>query len=317
MITLKRLVKPLGGLAISASLFAATQGFAETSMQCSQKMHSVLYGRSATAAELQIANPMGNLDNMIKNTEFVERFSRYVNKHMNWLPGSGKSGNPTYQAMRQYLFNAREPEKPWEQLFTGGFETYDGGYNRSESASGYFSNREWKKVYKGNEEDGYKLRTAYLILNNQIGLNLEALTVNNAGGSGIKSRQDPSTVCYTCHFATEFALDRIAAILPRVDRKNSDAQNLLELPPPGPSPQTIYGNTVTDLKSLTKTLAKLDEFNNNACHVAFKFVFGRDERGADKELFQQCVTEFKNSGGYITSAIKHFVESPIFCKSEG
>ena len=316
MVTIKRLIRPWGNLALAASLLASAPSFAETAMQCSQKLHTTLYGRSATATELSIANPMANVDAMMKNKEFIEKFSKYVNAHMNWLPGAGKNGNPVYMAMRFFLFNDREGEKPWHELFTGGYSTYDNGYNKSESATGYFSNREWQKVYKGNEEFGYQLRAAYLILNNQIGLNLEALTVNNSGGSGRSARQDPNSVCVTCHFNTEFALDRIASILPLVDRKGSDAQNTLFLGAPGPFNQEIYGQKVNNLKELTVALAGLEQFNSNACHIAFKFVFGRNERGADKEIFQACLTEFKESG-YITSAVKHFVDSPIFCKSDG
>ena len=314
MITIKRLIGPLGRLAVSATLLTAAPSFAETAMQCSQKLHSTLYGRSATSQELNIANPMSTVDAMMSNDEFIEKFSMYVNAHMNWLPGDGKRNNPVYMAMKYYIFKDNQ-EKPWKELFTGGYDLYDNGYNPREDNSGYFSDRNWKKVYKGNEEFGYKLRTAYLILNNQIGLNLEALTVNNAGGSGRNARQDPNNVCVACHFNSDFALDRIAQILPLVDRQSSDAQNLIEIAALGPFNQEIYGQTVSNLKELTEVLASLDAFNTNACNIAFQFVFGREHRGADKAIFEQCVDEFKQDG-HITASVKHFVDSDIFCKSE-
>ena len=204
-------------------------------------------------------------------------------------------------------------EKQWHELFTTGYQLYDNGYNLQNEGSGYFSDRHWRKKYKGNEEAGFKLRTAYLILNNQIGLDLEALTVNNAGGSGRDARKDPSTVCYSCHYKEEFALDRIANVLPIVNRQASDAQNLIEGPVPGPTPQVIYGKSVSNLSELTKALSEVDEFYTNACHIAFKFVFGRSERGADKPVFRGCVDKFK-ADGRISVAVRHFVDSDIFCQ---
>ncbi|HEY7772414.1 MAG TPA: hypothetical protein VIC26_04480 [Marinagarivorans sp.] len=314
MITIKRLISPLGSLAVAATLLTAAPSFATTAMQCSQKLHSTLYGRSATAAELTIADPMSHVDEMMSNDEFIEKFSMYINAHMNWLPGDGKRQNPVYMAMKHYIFQDNQ-EKPWKELFTGGYSLYDNGYNPREEKTGYFSDRNWKQVYKGNEEFGYKLRTAYLILNNQIGLNLDALTVNSTGGSGRDARQDPDNVCVACHFNSDFALDRIAQILPLVDRESSDAQNLIEIAAPGPFNQLIYGQPVSSLEDLTAVLSTLDAFNTNACNIAFQFVFGRDHRGADKALFDQCVTEFKTDGR-ITTSVKHFLESDIFCQSE-
>ena len=297
---------------LSGSLFAASSSFAENAMQCNQKLSSTLFGRSATTAELDIPDPMARVDGMMADREFVEHFASYVNAHMEWTPGESLRKNPVYGALTFFLFEDGE-ERPWSELFTGNFELYDNGYNPRGSGSGYFSDRNWNIKYKGNEEDGYKLRTAYMILNNQIGLNLEALTVNNAGGSGRDARQDPSTVCYACHYKEEFALDRIANVLPQVNREASDAQNLVENPPPGPTPQTIYGNEVSNLDELVDSLVTTDEFYTNACHIAFKFVFGRSERGADKELFKGCLDKFK-ADGRISVAVRHFIDSEIFCQ---
>jgi hypothetical protein len=214
-----------------------------------------------------------------------------------------------------YLF-AKGSERPWKELFTGNYDLYDNGFNPRADGSGYFSDRNWKLKYKGNEEDGFKLRTAYMILNNEIGLNLEALTVNSAGGSGRSARSNPDAVCYSCHYKEEFALDRIANVLPKVNRQSSDAQNLIESPAPGPFPQIIYGTPVNNLDELTEALAKTDAFSTNACHIAFKFAFGRSERGADKDIFQGCVDKFK-ADGRITVAVRHFIDSDIFCQGLG
>lgn len=295
----------------SAALVSASFSFSESIMQCNQKLTSTLFGRSATTAELNIADPLSRVDAMMADPEFIDHFSSVVNAHMEWLPNDGISANPVYGAMTFFLFEKGE-EKPWRELFTGDYALYDNGYN-PQTGSGYFSDRTWKHRYKGNEEDGFKLRTAYMILNNSIGLNLEALTVNTSGGSGRDARQDPTSVCYACHYKEEFALDRIANVLPQVNRESSDAQNLIENPPPGPTPQNIYGSDVSDLNGLVDSLVNIDEFYTNACNIAFNFVFGRDERGDDKEIFQSCVEEFK-ADGRITVAVRHFIDSEIFCQ---
>lgn len=298
--------------AAGLALVWTSQSYAETAMQCNQKLSSTLFGRSATTAELNIADPKSRVDAMMQNQEFIEHFSSYVNAHMEWIPDDGIRNNPVYGALTFYLFQNGE-EKPWHELFTGNYGLYDNGYNPQSDGSGYFSDREWKRKYKGNEEDGFKLRTAYMIMNNSIGLNLEALTVNNSGGSGRDARQDPNSVCYACHYKEEFALDRIANVLPQVNREASDAQNLIENPPPGPTPQIIYGAAVSNLDELVDSLVTTDEFYTNACHIAFNFVFGRDERGADKEIFKSCLDEFRTDGR-ISVAVRHFIDSEIFCK---
>ena len=293
-------------------LIGSSTAFAMSEMQCNQKLSSTLFGRSATTTELAVSSPKSRVDSMMAGQEYIEHFSSFVNAHMEWLPDEGLTSNPVYAALKFYLFE-NGVEKPWRELFTGNFEVYDNGYNSRNDGSGYFSDRKWKSKYKGNEEDGFKLRTAYLILNNSIGLNLEALTVNTSGGSGRNARQDPNSVCYACHYKEEFALDRIANILPKVNRQSSDAQNLVEDPAPGPFPQILYGSEVNNMDELVDTLVTTDEFYTNACHIAFKFVFGRDERGADKEIFQSCIDTFK-ADGRISVAVKHFINSDIFCQ---
>lgn len=341
MKTCLRLVKPLIGLvALSALSSAPAMGAAQNSMQCSQKLYSTLFGRAATATELELANPLSNVDSMLQDEEFHNKFGEFVNAHMNWIPAEGSRNNPVYMGITKYLFKPgpnewifdengnRTDQKytqelPWAYLFTKGYETYDNGYNPKtqdrcmNAASGYFSTDYWQKTYKGNEEGGIKIRTAYMIMNNQIGLDLEALTVNSSGGSGLEARSDPSTVCYACHFATDFALDKVASILPKVDRtKAPDEQGCTDLPFAGNTQTTVYGQTISNLPELTELLAELPQFDENACSIAFEFVFGREERGADREIFEPCIAEFEKSG-FITTAVKYFIESEYFCATEG
>lgn len=316
----KKNANPLWRVIISvalagSALLSTNIVHADKAMQCNQKLSSTLFGRSATTAELNIADPKDRIDDMMQDEEFINHFSSFVNAQMEWLPDDGLTNNPVFAAMKLFLFENGQ-EKPWRELFTGNYEVYTNGYNSRGDGSGYFSDRVWKKKYKGNEEDGYKIRTAYMILNNTIGLNLEALTVNNSGGSGRDARQDPNSVCFACHYKEEFALDRIANVLPQVNRQASDAQNLIENPPPGPTPQIIYGEEVSSLDELVDSLVTIDEFYTNACNIAFKFAFGRDERGADKEIFKSCLDEFR-ADERITVAVRHFIDSDIFCQGLG
>ena len=307
----RRKVRPVVTL-FCALLSIPHLAVAESPQQCNEKLSSTIYGRSATSAELAITNPLGRVDDMIKSREFIDHFAGFVNAQMEWIPDDGGIiNNPVYLAMTRYMFDGGT-EKDWAELFTGNYELHSNGFNTRNQGSGYFSDRVWKRKYRGNEEDGFKLRTAYLILNNTIGLNLEALTVNNSGGSGREARSDPSTVCYACHYREEFALDRIANVLPKVNREASDDQNLIESPPPGPTPQTIYGTEVSSMDELVDSLVTTDEFYTNACNIAFRFAFGRDERGADKDIFRGCLDSFK-ADGKITTAVRHYINSGIFC----
>lgn len=285
---------------------------AENVQQCNQKLYNTLYDRAPTQIELEAANPLTRVDAMLANDAFQDFFARYINAKLNTGPADKPEDEVVFNMVKSYILKR---DKDWAELFTAKVDIVGQNINPKPDAVGYFESRSWKKRYAGNEEEGLKLRTAYMVTNNIIGLKLDALTVTSSGDSSKKGRADPSNVCISCHFNLPFALDKVALILDRVDRKASDAQNTLFLPPIGPA-QVIYGESVANLTELANMLVKRSEFNSNACHMAFTFVFGRDESAHEKQLFSQCMEKFTASKK-ITTAVKHFVESDIFCQGLG
>lgn len=291
------------GAALSASVSALNE------KQCNQRLYNTLYGRPANESEINKADPISAVDSMLTNDAFYENFSRFANAHMNLVPESNRDANPVYNMIKNYIFNR---DKQWYELFTAQVDVVGQNVNPKTDAVGYFENRHWKKANAGNEEDGFKLRTAYRILNNAIGLNLEALTVTSDGGSGQNDRKNPDSVCVSCHFNLPFALDKVALILDRVDRRASDAQNTIFAAPLGPFPQTVYGQPISNLKELADMLVEREEFYTNACHVGFKFVFARQETSYESEVFSACIDKFKSTGK-IQDTVRHFVKSELFC----
>ncbi len=303
-----RLDRPARLAAVAAGLAIASPSAANDTLRCNQKLYNTLFDRAPTAAELSAPDPRGRIDTLLADEEFQDTFARFVNARMNWGPEDNRERNPVYNMVREYILKRGHP---WEALFTAQVDVVGQNVNPSSNTVGYFENRHWKRRYAGNEEDGYKLRTAYMIMNNVIGLNLEAITVTANGGSSRDDREDPNRVCYSCHVAADFALDKVARILDRVDRQASDAQNTIFKSPEGPA-QVVYGREVGSLRELVQMLVSLDSFDNQACRVAFAFVFGREEGGTEPAVFDGCLEQFRATG-HITDALRHLVRSDLFC----
>ncbi len=297
-------------VAIAACLVVTSTASAMNAKQCNAKLYNTLYGDEPTQSELQTPDPLSQVDDMLKDTKFIDYFSSFVNAHMNWGPEDRIQDNPVYAMVRYHMFRR---DLPWKSLFLDRVKVDDQNVNNYADGVGYFEDKEWKDRYAGNEEDGYRLRSAYMIMNNMIGLNLEAITVSATGGSSRADRQTPGSVCFHCHYRFDFALDKVANILTKVDRERSTMNGIVYTDQPESVSEVIYGETVTDIRSLATMLSERPEFYVNACNIAFEFVFGRESDGSDPEIFGQCVTKFKASGK-IQDAIKHFVESDIFCQ---
>ena len=306
-------------LALAVGGLVSPLAGAMTTEQCNQKLSNTLLDRAATTTELANPDPMGRVDGLLNNSDFKEYFARFVNAHMNWGPKDNADENPVYMSLINYVF---KNDLQWKELLVHDREIVGQNANPSTKDVGYFNHRNWRQRYEGNEEDGFKLRTAYMIMNNMIGLNLEAVTVSATGASDRDARKTPGTVCYHCHYRFDFALDRVADILPRVNRENMDVQNRQDLNPLG-SMAEVFGTTITTqgasdpkvagLRNFVEMLAERDEFYSNACNIAFEFTFGREADGSDPDVFDGCVAEFRKTGK-ILDAVRHFIESPIFCQ---
>ncbi|MEO1233151.1 MAG: hypothetical protein AAFZ18_30075, partial [Myxococcota bacterium] len=73
-----------------------------------------------------------------------------------------------------------------------------------------------------------------------------------------------------------------------------------------------YGETIQDLRGLAEMLVERDDFDNNACRLAFAFVFGREEEGTEPATFAGCLEVFRATGD-IRDAVRHYLESDLFC----
>ena len=298
-------------IAVAATILGAagpSLARASETQLCNQKLYNTLFDRAPTAEELELPDPLARIDSMLSDEAFQDTFARFVNARMNWGPVDDRERNPVYNMVLELILKRSHA---WRDLFTAQVDVVGQNVNPSQNAVGYFENRHWKKRYAGNEEEGYKLRTAYMVMNNVIGLNLEAITVTANGGSSRADRESPGNVCYSCHVAADFALDKVARILDRVDRQASDAQNTIFRAPEGPA-QVVYGQQVGDLRELVEMLTTLDSFDNQACRVAFAFIFGREEAGTEPDVFDGCLARFRQSGD-VTDALRHFLQSQLFC----
>ena len=294
-------------------LFAAPAAMAGNAAQCTQKLYNTLFQRPPNQDELKNPFPLAQTPAMLRSNSFRDVFARFINAKMNTSPSNKLDDNIIYTLVKNYVLSE---DKPWYELFNGQISASGSTLSDDPNALGYFENPAWKQRYAGNEEDGYRLRTAYLMINNIIGLNLDAITVTSTGGSARSDRANPAGVCYSCHYASDFALDKIANILTKVDREaSSNGSIIFTTEPEGPS-QQLFGARVTNINELINTLIAQEQFNTQACSLAFEFLFARQEGGTEPALMKQCINTFKQSGK-ITDAVAHFVQSPIFCSNGG
>ena len=144
-------------MAVSMGVCFSPLLLADSVQQCNQKLSNTLLDRAATTDELNNQNPMGRVDGLLKKTEFKEYFARFVNAHMNWGPKDEQDDNPVYSSLIGYVF---KNDLQWKELFTHQREIVGQNANPSPDAVGYFNHKKWKQRYEGNEEAGFKLRTA-------------------------------------------------------------------------------------------------------------------------------------------------------------
>src|SRR5205814_109905 len=131
---------------------------------------------------------------------------------------------------------------------------------------------------------GYRLVSAYRILQNTTGLDLTAVT--NADGVDITAKGREASGCRGCHYDGWFALDKVAKILSR--RKGLGDKMTFE--PPSEGPQTLLGGkTISNDEELLTALVGSDHYRFNTCRLAFQFLYGRAETTCEGATFDTCV----------------------------
>lgn len=238
---------------------------------------------------------------------FYPRFAGFVSSRWQREQAGTQAGNAPYYVALEVLSH----ERPWSEVFLGPY-----GVDFTETARlvadpdglGYFRVKEWQLQHAGNEAAGYKLATAYRILNNVVGYTAVPSASNNLGDASATGRAAPG--CRGCHFDGPFALDKVARVLNRRVGFGAD----ITFAPPSDGPQTVLdGRTVTDDRGLVEALVRSEMFTFNTCRLVFQFMYGRPESGCEAPLFDACVSAFEATGT-IQGAIMGLVQHPDYCR---
>lgn len=272
--------------------------------RCATRLSIAFLGRGASPEYMASADPKSEIDRLLASEDFYERFARFVNTEFNESPGATSMEDAPYHLARYVLAN----DKPWSDLFIGNyrltilFNNVAVSEDPSQNGLGYFRSEGWYTRYEGNEEQGIKIATAYRILNNVVGLRLVAAT--NAPDADVSAAGRRAGACKGCHYDDWYALDKVAAILP-LKGQAYDAYR--------EGPKEILGDKrVSNDKELVTALVESENFSVNACRLAFKFLYGREDNACEGPTLDRCVDTFKEQKT-IQSALASIVAEPGFC----
>lgn len=276
--------------------------------RCATRVSIALLGQSPSTELLASENPQSSVAAYLESNAFIDRFARFANKQFNDEPGATPDEDAAFYMVREVL----RRKLPWKEAFLGQWKVVrDSAGTRVESdpnGLGYFRSEAWLRRYAGNEEEGYKLSTAYRIMNNVIGLQLVAAT--NAPDVDTSSKGREAAACRTCHYEGPFALDKVARVL-TMRQGEGDEMEFIE---PVEAPQTILGGLVIhNDKELVNALVNSEDFRFNSCRLAFQFVYGRPEYSCEGAVFDRCMETFKQYGT-IQSAIAAVASDVSFCQ---
>jgi hypothetical protein len=303
-----RVAAPLFAVAIAAIASASKPVRADAAAdekreRCATRVSIALHGSSAPAALMTAANPQDQVDAMLADPVFTERFARFTNSEFNPQPGVNVAEDASYTLAKYVLVN----KKPWSDLFIGAYGVTN-TVTADPNGLGYFRSDAWMRRYAGNEQDGYRLSAAYRIQQNTTGLKLTAVT--NVEGVDLTATGRQAAACAGCHYQNWYALDKVAKILSR--RKGLGANMTFLDPNEGPQ-QILGGKTLANDKDLITALVESTNFKVNACRLAFKYLYGRPENTCEAQVFERCVDAFTKDQT-MQSAIAAVAKDPTFCQ---
>jgi hypothetical protein len=281
---------------------------------CATRLSLALTGRAASDELLASPDPKAEIDAMLASDAFVEQFARFINSQLNPEPGETPAADATYWLARHVLTNNR----PWRELFDGKYRVEAVAATDTTPATarvvddpqglGYFRSRPWMIRYAGNEEEGYRLNSAYRIQQNVIGLEITAVT--NVPGTDISATGRMAGACRSCHYDNFFALDKVAKVLSRV----SGPMNNPTFTPPTEGPQQLLdGRTIANDAELVTALVESTQHKFHTCRLAFQYLYGRAEAQCEAALFDRCIDEYTNTGD-IRAALRVIAADQSFCE---
>jgi hypothetical protein len=297
----------LGAAAIAALIAQPRRAHADgdTALaheRCATRLSVALLGKSAAPDLLASADPQASVDAMIADPAFAERFARFANSQFNPDPGADATEDASYTLAKYILSNG----KPWHEMFDGQYDVTD-AVVADPKGLGYFRSAAWMKRYEGNEPAGYRLVSAYRILQNTTGLKLVATT--KVDGMDVSATTRQSGACAGCHFQNWYALDLVAKILSKRN-VGAGAQKYL---PPDEGPQNILDTTIANDAELVSKLVSSEDFKFNACRLAFSYLYGRAESTCEAQVFDKCRDTF-DKVGTMQSAVATIAKDPSFCQ---
>lgn len=278
-------------------------------VRCSTRLSISFLGSSPSSQLLKSPDPQSEVEKLLTNPDFHERFARFINSQMNDQPGATPEEDAAYHLSKYILAN----NLPWKDLFVGPFDVRPANQGRirivdDADGLGFFRSAAWLRRYAGNELEGLKISTIYRMMNNALGLKLTATT--NAPGADLSATGRAAPACRSCHFDNWYALDKNAALLSTVRRRGND---ITFRPPDGEPKEVLGGLMLRDDKDFVTAMVNSEQFSFNVCRVVFRFLYGRDENSCEAEVFDKCVDAFKDSG-MIQSSLSTVAKDPSFCQ---
>ncbi len=291
--------------------FGQTAAPSDKAKRCAIRLAISVTGKSPTSALLGQVDPQTQVDALLATPDFIESFSRFVNAMFNDEPGATSAEDSAYHLTRYLLTNG----KGWEDLFLGPYKVDVDPADKTKvlvsndaNGLGYFRSLPWLKRYAGNELAGIKISTAYRMLNNTLGIKLQAVT--NTDGLDISAAGRESPACRGCHYDGWFALDKTASVL---TRRNGTGDSMKFDPPTAGPQQLLGGITIANDKELMTALVKSEAFRFNACRLAFQYLYGRAERTCEGPVFDTCMAAYAKAGT-IQSALAAVAKDATFCQ---
>lgn len=288
---------------------AEDPGRAARNQRCATRLSVTLLGKSPDAALLGSDDPAASVDAMLASPEFRDRFASFVNSSFNGGPTTDPTNDPVYFMARYML----EQNKPWRDLFVGGYDVRATTDRRalevfaSPTGLGYFRTAPWMLRYAGNEEKGIRLSAAYHMINNTVGFEVPASVAKPGEDRTAAGRK--AAACEGCHFTPWFALDKAAAVL---SQKRVATDGTVTFDATAVTPTALLGKTLNDDKDLVTALVDSDSFKFNQCRLIYKFLYGRPENQCEAPLFDKCVDEL--SKGSVVPAIAAIAKDASFCQ---
>jgi hypothetical protein len=275
----------------------------EKAERCANRLSVAFLGKSPSAELLANKDPQSAVDGMLGDAAFVERFGRFINSELNNGPGANVAEDATYTLAKYVVGN----DKPWKDMFVGKYDVTD-TVVADPNGLGYFRSDAWMRRYAGNEEAGYRIVSAYRILQNTTGLELTATTA--VEGVDLSATGREAAGCRGCHYESWYALDKVARVLSL--RKGMGANMTFTAPTAGPQ-QILGGKTIANDGELVNALVESTNFKFNSVRLAFKFLYGRPETTCEGAVFDKAVDAFETKGS-IKDAISTIAKDATFCQ---